>query len=416
MNEPIPIEAVAVRPQAENNAVLAVIERAARDPSVDVSKMERLLELAEKVHKRQAEAAFDEAMNAAQGEMRPVARDADNPQTRSRYASYGALDNAVRPIYSSHGFALSFGSRAPVVDRVTVTCHVSHRAGFARDVEIDLPADGKGAKGGDVMTKTHATGSAISYGMRYLLKMIFNISMGEYDDDGNAAGRGAKQPSYPARPPAKPPVAPTQTAKQTTPADLPSRIAKLKAALGEHRVDWAVAFLQGWTVEGSDANSALMPNEGLDALSETQVQWLSAHWPDFLTRLDSFIVEQKDEGQKLTGERGDVGSPGQEFADLPPGIPLPEDQLPGAEAPLPEGAKEIVGYVVALNSKETKKPGKFRFGICIGDSINGQGGLWVNTWSKTEYKFATDFKGQKVRVTYQTGEYGNELLTIAEVA
>jgi hypothetical protein len=53
-----------------------------------------------------------------------------------------------------------------------------------------MPADGKGARGGDVMTKTHATGSAASYGMRYLLKMIFNIAVAEADDDGNAAGAG----------------------------------------------------------------------------------------------------------------------------------------------------------------------------------------------------------------------------------
>ena len=51
-----------------------------------------------------------------------------------------------------------------------------------------MPADGKGARGNDVMTKTHATGSAVSYGMRYLLRMIFNISVGEHDDDGNLAG------------------------------------------------------------------------------------------------------------------------------------------------------------------------------------------------------------------------------------
>jgi hypothetical protein len=51
-----------------------------------------------------------------------------------------------------------------------------------------MPSDGKGAKGNDVMTRTHAAGSAMSYGMRYLLKAIFNIAIGE-DDDGNAAGR-----------------------------------------------------------------------------------------------------------------------------------------------------------------------------------------------------------------------------------
>ena len=52
-----------------------------------------------------------------------------------------------------------------------------------------MPSDGKGAKGGDVMTKTHATGAAMSYGMRYLLKFIFNVAVGEDDTDGNGAQR-----------------------------------------------------------------------------------------------------------------------------------------------------------------------------------------------------------------------------------
>jgi len=37
------------------------------------------------------------------------------------------------------------------------------------------------------MTKTHASGAAFSYGQRYLLKLVFNISTGESDDDGNSA-------------------------------------------------------------------------------------------------------------------------------------------------------------------------------------------------------------------------------------
>lgn len=35
------------------------------------------------------------------------------------------------------------------------------------------------------MTKTHAVGAGLSYGMRYLLKMIFNVAIGEDDRDGN---------------------------------------------------------------------------------------------------------------------------------------------------------------------------------------------------------------------------------------
>jgi ribosomal protein L37AE/L43A len=198
-------------PGPEIEPMLALVERATRDQTVDVEKMEKLLAMAERLQAKRAESEYDQAMNAAQSEMQPVARDSDNPQTRSRYVSYGALDRAVRPIYTAHGFSLSFGTRATGPDRVTITCRVSHRAGHTERVEIEMPADGKGAKGGDVQTKTHATGSAVSYGMRYLLKMIFNIAVGEYDDDGNAAGaRKPVRPVYTAPKPASPASQPTK--------------------------------------------------------------------------------------------------------------------------------------------------------------------------------------------------------------
>lgn len=175
-----------------------LLTRLATDPAVDVTKIGALLDMQERVMRRNAEQAFNEAMSAAQQQMRPVAADANNPQTKSRYASYAALDRALRPIYTDQGFGLSFTTGdSGAADMVRVVCHVSHGAGFARDYHIDMPADGKGAKGGDVMTRTHATGSAVSYGMRYLLKMIFNVAVGEDDDDGQRAG-GKAQASTPA--------------------------------------------------------------------------------------------------------------------------------------------------------------------------------------------------------------------------
>lgn len=161
----------------------------ARDPKVSIEKLERLMALWERGEvKRQAQ-EFGVAMSAVQRGIPTVFADKDNNQTSSRYASYPALDRVVRPIYSAAGFSLSFDTRA--VDdaaAVRVICYVAHVSGHVREYQIDMPADGKGAKGGDVMTKTHATGSAVSYGMRYLLKMIFNIAIaGERDDDGNRA-------------------------------------------------------------------------------------------------------------------------------------------------------------------------------------------------------------------------------------
>jgi hypothetical protein len=169
-----------------------MIERAARDPSIDVDKLDRLLLMRERENARIAEQAFSAALAEAQTEMQPVTADSDNPQTRSRYASYAALDRAVRPIYAGHGFALSFNTAdAPGPEQARIVCDVSHVGGHTRRYHIDMPVDGKGARGGDVMTKTHAMGSGVSYGMRYLLRMIFNLAI-DHDDDGNAAGGGTK--------------------------------------------------------------------------------------------------------------------------------------------------------------------------------------------------------------------------------
>lgn len=171
------------------SAVLSVIERAAIDPNIDIEKMERLLSMHERLVSVDAKKAYATAMSEAQSRMRTVGVDASNPQTRSRYASYAKLDHALRPIYTENGFALSFNSSPDIrEDWVTVVCMVSHKGGHTENFTLPMPADGKGAKGGDVMTKTHATGSAMSYGMRYLLKMIFNVAVGEEDDDGNSAG------------------------------------------------------------------------------------------------------------------------------------------------------------------------------------------------------------------------------------
>lgn len=173
-------------PVTDSGNLMATIARAAADPNVDVEKFERLTALAERGEARAAEREFNVAMNEVQEEIRPIAADASNPHTKSRYASYLALDKALRPIYTKHGFSLSFDTESPAPDMVRVLCYVSHRAGHSRTYKVDMPSDGKGAKGADMMSKTHATGAAMTYGQRYLLKMIFNIAVGE-DDDGNGA-------------------------------------------------------------------------------------------------------------------------------------------------------------------------------------------------------------------------------------
>ena len=175
---------------ADSATLIQMISRAASDASVDIDKMERLMQMHERMTARNAEMAFNIAMTACQSEMRAISADAENPQTRSKYASYARLDGVLRPIYTRHGFSLSFDEGDSKPDMVRVVCIVSHIEGHSRSYHRDMPADGKGAKGGDVMTKTHAAGAAGSYGARYLLRGIFNVAIGEQDTDGNAPIEG----------------------------------------------------------------------------------------------------------------------------------------------------------------------------------------------------------------------------------
>lgn len=180
---------------SESAAIIQMVERASRDPSVDLDKMERLIRMRKEMLSEEAERAFNKAMKATQAEMRPISANATNSQTKSHYATYDQLDRALRPIYTAHGFSLSFDEGdTPKTDQIRVLCYVSHDDGHTRVYRKDMPADGKGAKGGDVMTKTHAAGAAASYGARYLLKGIFNVAVGEDDRDGNDDHRSEAPP------------------------------------------------------------------------------------------------------------------------------------------------------------------------------------------------------------------------------
>jgi ERF superfamily len=199
-NNPAP-PLVQANPASEYSSL---IERAAFTENFDVQKLQALLDMRESEEMRRAEKAFNAALVRAQSEMSPVVADANNPQTRSRYATYAALDRAIRPHYTAHGLAPSFGTE-PLTEpgMMRVVGILGHIDGFARRYQIDMPIDTKGARGGDVMTRTHATGSALTYGKRYLLIAMFNLSIAdESDDDGNAAG--VRRPYRPAAPPSGP--------------------------------------------------------------------------------------------------------------------------------------------------------------------------------------------------------------------
>ena len=178
--------------RAEPDAFVALIERAARDPAVDVEKVERLYALYERrqadERARAAEAAFEDAFAKAQGEMRKVGKNQFNPQTRSRYASLDAVLAAIMGPLTAHGLSLSFGrEHNPPEGCIVVTARVAG-FGFSRVWSRPVPVANTGMQGKVNMTMVHADASAETYGKRYLANAIFALAIGEEDDDGNQAG------------------------------------------------------------------------------------------------------------------------------------------------------------------------------------------------------------------------------------
>lgn len=186
-------EVPAALPMSEGDALISMIERAARDPQVDIGKMERLFEMSERVRNRNAEAAFNAAMAAAQAELVPVAKNQTNKQTSSKYADLAAICEAAMPIINRHGFGVVCSEiKSDKPDCMGVLCNVKHSGGHSERHEFSVPLDGTGIKGNANKTDTHAYGSTFTYGRRYAICGVFNIATKE-DTDGNGSGSSSEK-------------------------------------------------------------------------------------------------------------------------------------------------------------------------------------------------------------------------------
>jgi len=166
-------------------SIMSVIERAARDPSVDIDKMERLIEMQERVQARQAKIAYAEALSELQPRLPVISERGkilnNNKQVQSTYAYWEDVNEAIRPILHDFGFSLSFKTGRNG-QNITVTGILSHRLGHSEETTMELPADGSGSK-----NAVQAVASSTSYGKRYTAFALLNITSKGEDDDGATA-------------------------------------------------------------------------------------------------------------------------------------------------------------------------------------------------------------------------------------
>lgn len=170
----------------QSDSMMTMIERAARDPAVDIDKLERLFALRERMVAADKKTAYNASMAVVQAKLKPVFRDAMNQMTNSPYARLETISDAITPIYTAEGFSLSFDTAdCPIPGHIRIVCDVMHSAGHSELKHFDLALDNVGIKGNPNKTAIQASGSTISYGRRYLKLMVFDVVLTNEDNDGN---------------------------------------------------------------------------------------------------------------------------------------------------------------------------------------------------------------------------------------
>jgi hypothetical protein len=161
-----------------------IISRAITDPTIDVERLQRLLDFQKDRMAYQAMLEFNEALVRCQEEIQPVARTTENTVTRSWYAKLEAVDAAIRPIYLRHGFSLSYNSVEPLVaGNIRMECRCARGVHVERYYREAAP-DTLGPKGTPTKTSLHGGASTETFLKRYLTCGIFNVVFKDQDDDG----------------------------------------------------------------------------------------------------------------------------------------------------------------------------------------------------------------------------------------
>lgn len=177
-------------PTTQNNSALTVIENMVSSGNFDVNVARELIEMQKDIMKQQAIINFNHDFSLMSKKIPVIAKTKKAHNTW--YAPLEDIVSVVQPILSEHGFSISFSTKQDGLDSVAIACTLMHRDGHSTKTELILPTKAVN----NSMNPMQAIGAAITYGKRYTLCGMLNITTG--DDDNNGFTVNAKT--------AKPPI------------------------------------------------------------------------------------------------------------------------------------------------------------------------------------------------------------------
>lgn len=159
---------------------LTFAQRVALDTTVNIDRLEKIIQMERESQRHEAERAFNVALSDMQPEL-PAVEARGRGDKQAKYGKLEDIQAAIRPVLQKHGFAIRFKVHDGEAS-LAVECILSHKGGHSDSDRISLPYDKTGSK-----NDVQARGSTVSYGKRYTLCNILNIQVGGEDDDAKRA-------------------------------------------------------------------------------------------------------------------------------------------------------------------------------------------------------------------------------------
>ena len=186
-------QAVVEAPKPEPDSELAVLERIAKDPTVDVGKLERIIELQKDIRRVRAKIAFDTAFSLMQSDLPTVTKRGaikkKDGTVQSRYAKLEDIHTAIKPVLQKHGFSIRHRTEWPEKGTIRVVGVLAHESGHSETSSFEAPMDRS-----DYRSDIQSMGSTVSYGRRYTTIDLLNITTAGEDNDGQKITRQRENP------------------------------------------------------------------------------------------------------------------------------------------------------------------------------------------------------------------------------
>lgn len=157
------------------------------DQSGDVSILERLVALKERMDERDARTQFNAALAAFQAECAPIYRrrgvDYVSKKSGSRvnysFASLDDIVEVIRPILTKLGLSYSWDSGVAEGGLLSCVCKLRHVAGHFETASFACPTDS--ASG---MSRQQECAAALTFARRQSLVQVLGLTMTDQDNDG----------------------------------------------------------------------------------------------------------------------------------------------------------------------------------------------------------------------------------------